>query len=212
MLATASDPPRILPQPRPAAVETAQLFQLAESEAVFEERQRLARELHDSVSQTLLAIAVTASAAERISAIDRSQWPTIAGDIHALSLSALEELQAIVVECHPETLQGHGVVAALADHAAAVRSRCELDIQLETGSEPAVPLKVKEVLYRVGQEAIHNAVKHAGPASPWMALNQQGGELVLVVADNGCGFDCSHCSQGILQREFRHSEAGGGER
>jgi signal transduction histidine kinase len=174
------------------------LFQATERRAGLEERQRLARELHDSVSQSLFAIALTAAAACRVSSTDPSQLAPMLDDVDALAQSALAEMRALVFELRPEALEREGVVTALEKHVAAIRSRHKLEVRVQLGSEPCVPLQVKEALYRIGQEAMHNAVKHAAPTAIEVRLARVGEYLRLEVNDDGRGFDSGGSFPGHL--------------
>jgi signal transduction histidine kinase len=180
------------------AIENARLYEQARGRAALEERQRLARELHDSVSQALYSIALTASAAELV----RDRAPERLAGLHAemlaLAEAGLAEMRALIFELRPESLEREGLVAALEKQAAAVRARHGIPVDAALGDEPDVPLAAKEALYRIAQEALHNAVKHARPRVLTLALEEVGGELRLSVADDGKGFDAGGAFPGHL--------------
>ncbi|MDP9484243.1 MAG: GAF domain-containing protein [Actinomycetota bacterium] len=172
------------------AIGNARLYEKAQSAAVLEERQRLARELHDSVSQALYGIALGAKTARTL--IDRD--PPRAADptdyVLSLAEAGLAEMRALIFELRPESLATEGLVAALGKQAAAVEARHGIGVRKEFPEEPDVPLPVKEAIYRVAQEALHNAVKHARAVSTGvtLALDADGG-IELEVVDDGGGFD-----------------------
>ncbi|MEO8457370.1 MAG: ATP-binding protein, partial [Chloroflexota bacterium] len=89
----------------------------------------------------------------------------------------------------PESLEAEGIVAALNKQIAATSARYELAITAELSEEPDIPLDGKEMLYRIGQEALHNIVKHAQATSVRVCLQHVNGRLELTVADDGVGFD-----------------------
>jgi len=172
------------------AIENAQLYAQARSLAVLQERQRLARELHDSVSQALYGISLGTLTARRLWERDRpddaQQALTYA---HTLAETALTEMRALIFELRPESLEQEGLVAALEKQAAALRTRHDVTVETDLCPEPEAPLSVKETLYRVAQEALHNVAKHARAGSVTLALAQTGGRLTLTVRDDGRGFD-----------------------
>lgn len=172
------------------AIGNARLYEKAQSAAVLEERQRLARELHDSVSQALYGIALGAKTARTL--IDRD--PPRAADpmdyVLSLAEAGLAEMRTLIFELRPESLATEGIVAALGKQAAAVEARHGIEVLKGLPEEPDVPLAVKEAVYRVAQEALHNAVKHAraSSASVSLALDADKG-IELEVIDDGVGFD-----------------------
>jgi PAS domain S-box-containing protein len=171
------------------AVENARLFEQAQQLAAIEERQRLARELHDSVSQALYGIALGARTA-RIQ-LERDPSQAIAPTDYVLQLAeaGLAEMRALIFELRPESLAQEGLVAALAKQADSLRARHQIEVQTEFGPEPDITLDIKEALYRIAQEATHNIVKHAHASRVDVRLIQKDGALVLEVQDNGRGFD-----------------------
>ncbi len=170
------------------AIENARLYERAQEAATLEERQRLARELHDSVSQALYGIALGARTARTL--LDRSPERVAEPLDYVLSLAeaGLAEMRALIFELLPEALETEGLVAALGKQAAAVQARHGIAITTDLGDEPAAPLAVKEALYRIAQEALHNVVKHAQAHAVQVRLAQGAQELALDVSDDGVGF------------------------
>ena len=157
--------------------------------ASLEERQRLARELHDSVSQALYGISLGAHTA--LALIDRDTTKVFEALNYVLSQAeaGLTEMRALIFELRPESLEMEGLVNALTKQTAALRARHDLEVELSVCEEPDVPLAVKEALYRIAQEALHNAVKHAQSSRLDVCLTREPGNLSLEVRDNGNGFD-----------------------
>jgi PAS domain S-box-containing protein len=170
-------------------IENERLYREARGKAALEERQRLARELHDSVSQALYAIALNASAAEAVRERDPGRLRELIGEVAGLAEAGLAETRALIFELRPESLEREGLVAALEKQAAAVRARHGLDVRCRLGEEPSVSLTVKEVLYRIAQEALQNVVKHARARAVELALADDARGLALRVGDDGVGFD-----------------------
>jgi signal transduction histidine kinase len=171
------------------AIETAQLYDAARDKAALEERQKLARELHDSVSQALYAIGLTATAASRLFAADPARVQPLMDDVVRLAETGLTEMRSLIFELRPESIESEGLVGALEKQVAAVRARHGLLIQTAFGSEPQLPLNAKEALYRIAQEALHNTAKHAHAKLVDLELRTNEGELVLRILDDGLGFE-----------------------
>jgi PAS domain S-box-containing protein len=183
------------------AVENAHLFATAQDTAALEERQRLARELHDSVSQALYGIALGSRTARTLLA--REAHPDRVAEwleyVLSLAEAGLTEMRALIFELRPESLATEGLIAALQKQAALVQARHELAVHLTlSDDEPDAPLEVKEAVYRVAQEALNNTVKHAQAERVELRLEQDAGELLLEVRDDGEGFDAAGTFPGHL--------------
>lgn len=171
------------------AIENARLYEQAQQLAAVEERQRLARELHDSVSQALYGIALGARTARTLldTAPERAKEPT--DYVLQLAEAGLAEMRALIFELRPESLQAEGLVVALQKHVAATRARYGIDVEAELSEEPELGLAEKEVFYRIGQEALHNVVKHAHASTVLVRLEGNDGAVRMQVRDDGVGFD-----------------------
>jgi signal transduction histidine kinase len=167
----------------------AQQAQLAQEAAVNEERQRLARDLHDSVSQTLSAIGMASHSAltswESKPQVARNRIE-LAG---SLARRAQAEMRALIFELRPDQLEVDGLVQTLRLQAAALAERREFTMEVSICEEPEIPVAVKEVFYRVAQEAMQNAVRHARATRLELKLASGGADLTLLVKDDGKGFD-----------------------
>jgi PAS domain S-box-containing protein len=170
------------------AIENARLYESAQQLAAVEERQRLARELHDSVSQALYGIALGARTAR--AQLDRDPARAVEPVDYVLQLAeaGLAEMRALIFELRPESLEIEGLVAAMEKQVAATSARYGIKVSGEFDSEPDLSLSDKEVFYRVAQEALHNVVKHARATEATIRLHNNAG-VVLEVSDNGIGFD-----------------------
>ncbi|HXN02483.1 MAG TPA: sensor histidine kinase [Candidatus Dormibacteraeota bacterium] len=182
---------------RVGANQLAIALQGAELRAV-QERQRLSRELHDSVSQALYAIVLDIATAQRIGAADPARLEAILRDAYAQAEAGLAEMRALIFELRPEFLSQEGLVAALQRQVAAVRARHQLSITMDATDEPEADPAVKEALYRVGQEALNNIAKHASARAVVITLEASASELVLRVRDDGRGFDAGKSFPGHL--------------
>jgi signal transduction histidine kinase len=171
------------------AIKNALLIGEAQESAAVGERQRLARELHDSVSQALYGIALGAQTARTLLDRDPARATEPVDYVLQLAQAGLAEMRALIFELRPESLAQEGIVAALDKQVAATNVRYGLIVEAELGTEPAVPLDVKEAAYRIGQEAMHNVVKHAKATRLWITLRLEDSVLSLDVRDDGVGFD-----------------------
>jgi PAS domain S-box-containing protein len=180
------------------AVQTARLFADLQGKAALEERQRLARELHDSVSQALFGIGLGARTARTWLDRDPKRAAEPLDFVISLAEAGLTEMRALIFELRPDALETEGLVTLLEQQAAALRSRHGLLVETHFDSEPEVLLPVKEMLYRIAQEALHNSAKHARAKHVTLSLCQRPEGIILEVSDDGIGFDPSAAFPGHL--------------
>jgi signal transduction histidine kinase len=178
------------------AIENARLFEEAQERLALEERHRLARELHDSVSQALFSITLQASAAQLASRKDgpnaRDKLDRHLAELLRLTQTALSEMKALIFELRPEALQEEGMVAAIRKQADTLEARDELHVMIDAPkSRIALPPNVEEQLYRLAQEALNNIVKHARASNVKIWVRQDSDHLLLEIVDDGVGFEPS---------------------
>ena len=182
------------------AITNARLQEQARELSVVAERNRLALELHDAVSQKLFGLVLSAEAAGTL--LDRD--PAAARDqverLQALAQDALEELRSLVFELRPVDLELDGLGGALRKHVGLVGRLEGLEIELTIENEPlADPARDLEVL-RIAQEAIQNAVRHSEARHVTVVLRGDGKRLLLEIVDDGVGFDPA--AEGIRSRRL----------
>ena len=129
--------------------------------AASQERSHLARELHDSVTQALFSMGLTLRTLELLLETDSDAVPTKVAELRELQQDALAEMRTLIFELRPSSLESDGLIQALRTHATAVQRRTGLTIVVDAEPVERLPLATEEALYRIGQEAIHNVVKHA---------------------------------------------------
>ena len=183
---------------------TAQMAEVAE-----DERQQLARELHDQVGQNLTALGINLN-------IVRSQLPEEAtGPVRSRlddSLSLVEQtaerIRDVMAYLRPPVLDDYGLVAALHWYGEQFAQRTDIAVTVE-GEEPVPRLaaRVENALFRIAQEALTNVAKHAQATQVTVIVEADGGALRLVVADDGVGFDLSALRQGSEQATLSTSPA-----
>jgi signal transduction histidine kinase len=158
--------------------------------AILQERARIARELHDSVSQTLYAITLAATRARgRLDENDDQDARQMIEDVMRLASAGQAELRALLTNLHPHWLTSGGLAGGLLSLATDVRTRTGLDVRVSLGEEPEVPETTKEALLLISREALHNVVRHARADRVQLVLEVDAGELVLLITDDGRGFD-----------------------
>jgi PAS domain S-box-containing protein len=189
------------------AVENARLFAEARGKAALEERQRLARELHDSVSQALYGIALGAKTARTLLERDPAQATEPLEYVLSLAEAGLAEMRALIFELRPESLEKEGLAAALKKQAAALKARHEIEVEATLCEEPEASLEVREAIYRIVQEALHNTVKHANASKVRLKMECDTEKISLEVSDNGVGFDPQGDFPGHLGLRSMHERA-----
>jgi signal transduction histidine kinase len=196
------------------AADNARLYRQAEQLAVMEERQRLARELHDAVTQSLYSLTLLAETARR--ALAAEQWAQLGGYLErlgAVSQDALKEMRLLLYELRPASLAREGLVGALQRRLDAVEARAGVQTRLLLPSaEITLAPNVENALFRIAQEALNNALKHAGASAVTVNLRQEEHVLILEVEDNGNGFDpraAESGGQGLHNMRERAVGAGG---
>jgi signal transduction histidine kinase len=178
------------------AIDNARLKQQAEQGAVMEERHRLARELHDSVTQTLYSAALYADAA--LKALSGGKNDVMAKhlkEVRVLARDAMLDMRLLVFELHPPALEEEGLVGALRTRLAAVETRAGLRTEIKVEGEPRLPLDLQKELYRVAQEALNNAIRHSSAKQVTLRLGFEPHGAWLEVEDDGVGFDASDAQQ-----------------
>ncbi len=171
------------------AVENARLLLAAQEKAALEERQRLARELHDSVSQALYGITLGAQAASASLATNQAHARESLDYVLSLAKATHAEMRSLIFALHPDSLESEGIVEALSRRVTAIRALHELPIELQLCAEPDLPPEAREALYRIAQEALHNVIKHAHASHCQLTLRTESETILLEVRDNGDGFD-----------------------
>ena len=172
------------------AVENARLYEQAQQLAVVKERNRLARDLHDSVTQALYGVMLYAEAAARqLSSGEAGMTSEHLLEIRGTAQEALREMRLLIFELHPPMLKRDGLVAALQARLEAVEGRVGLKTEFRGGENGRLSLKVEEGLYRIAQEALNNALKHAHASSVTVCLHQDKQAVTLEITDDGTGFD-----------------------
>jgi signal transduction histidine kinase/ligand-binding sensor protein len=171
-------------------IDHTQLHQQVEKMAVMEERQRLARELHDSVTQALYSANLYAEAARMsLSAGKKSVTLENLQRLREMTREAMLDMRSLVFELHPLVLEKEGLAVALQTRLAAVEGRAGVKTEIQVEGEGQLPLAIEEEIYRIAQEGLNNVVKHARAKSVRIGLKFGEQSVCLELWDDGTGFD-----------------------
>jgi len=190
----------------------AELADKARFSAVIEERQRLARELHDAVSQQLFAISMTATAVGRILDKDFEKAKRQIFLIEEMASVAQSEMRALLMHLRPVHLEGKRLSDALRDLLNELRAKVPIEIDWEMDDGVAMSKGIEDHLFRIVQEALSNALRHAKATRLELKLLQRQDAVRLLIRDNGVGFDMSdkkQSSYGLSTMQERVTEIGG---
>jgi signal transduction histidine kinase len=197
-----------------AAIENARLYEQTREYAVVEERNRLARELHDSVTQSLFSVTLLSEAALNLLDRDAGKARERLERASELAQGALAEMRALIFQLRPMTLQEEGLLSALKKHVNAVHSRDGSVVELQvTGSARRLPAPIEDASFRIIQESLNNVIKHARSERARVELDFGAECLRVSVIDTGVGFDPSarpHSGRlGMTSMRERAESAGG---
>jgi GAF domain-containing protein/HAMP domain-containing protein len=178
------------------AIENARLYEQAQQVAVLEERQRLARDLHDSATQSLYAVTMFAEAASRLLASGEiGPASDHLSDVRETAQEALQEMRLLIFELRPPILEKEGLVTALQTRLELVEGRSGLETELKAEGVSDLTPEIEEGFYRVAQEVLNNILKHAQAHSVTVQLCRDQQKVILEITDDGIGFD-PHTNRG----------------
>jgi len=178
-------------------VENARLRQQAEAAAVLEERGRLARDLHDSVTQSLYSVTLFAEAIRRFMADGNGrQTQDYLDQLSETAQQALKEVRLLVYELRPSLLQQEGLVGALQQRLNTVEKRANVQAQLVEEGQIRLNKHVEVGLYHIAQEALNNSLKHAAASAVTVHIRGMQDRVELEVCDDGKGFDPATIGKG----------------
>jgi signal transduction histidine kinase/streptogramin lyase len=172
-------------------LETQDALRQSELEkAITEERSRLAREMHDSVTQSLYSLTLFSHAARRMAEdIGDDRLGRQIGQIGTTAVKALKEMRLLVYELRPRVLKKEGLIRALRQRLEAVEGRSGVEARLMVDDLVRLPRSVEQELYRIANEALNNTLKHAAATSVVVYLRELDGRIELEVVDDGIGFE-----------------------
>lgn len=172
------------------AIENARLYENAHKLAAAEERSRLARDLHDSVTQSLYSLTLLVEAGQRM--IKAENLPAIQQNQKRLEIiahRALQEMRLLVFELRPLELRYKSLVKAIEHRLDVVERRAGVEVKLRVNEDLDLPEKEEDALYRIAHEALNNALKHAQATAVSVSILKSAHSILLQVEDNGRGFN-----------------------
>jgi len=176
------------------AVENARLYEQAEQVAVTAERNRLARDLHDAVSQTLFSASLIADVLPKLWDKNPDAGKQKLEELRLLTRGALSEMRTLLLELRPDAFRDVDLGDLFRHLGNAFTARTRIPVNISQDGEAGMPLIVKEVFYRAGQEALNNITKHAEATKVDIQLRLKDGQTHMEIRDDGCGFDTSTLS------------------
>jgi two-component system nitrate/nitrite sensor histidine kinase NarX len=194
------------------AIENARLREQAEQAAVIAERNRLARELHDSVSQTLFSTSLIADVLPRLWDRNQPEGRQRLEELRQLTRGALAEMRSLLFELRPAAFKDAKLGDLLKNLTQAVGDRTLIPITLKVDGERALPPDVKIALYRITQEALNNVAKYAHCNQVSVLFRCLPNKVELTISDDGCGFDPNcvtpeHLGLGIMRERAASIDA-----
>ncbi|MEF2968449.1 sensor histidine kinase [Paenibacillus sp. M1] len=194
------------------STHNAQLAEQARVSAIVEERQRLARELHDAVSQQLFAISMTATAVGRTLDRDFDRARRQVELIEEMASVAQSEMRALLLHLRPVYLEGKELSQGLTELVKELKTKVPMDLSLEMDEELNLGKGIENHLFRIIQEAMSNTLRHAKADKMEIRIHRRGDTLKVTLRDNGVGFqldDKKQASYGLSTMQERVGEIGG---
>lgn len=171
------------------AIENARLYEQAEETAVMAERNRLARDLHDAVTQTLFSSSLIADVLPKIWERDPGEGRRRLDELRQLTRGALSEMRTLLLELRPAAMQDADLNDLINHLINAFTARTRLQVQYQETFKDNPPPEVKEMVYRITQEAFNNVAKHAAAKQVYLDLESRHDFVQLTLRDDGIGFN-----------------------
>ncbi|MGB1251822.1 MAG: histidine kinase [Candidatus Promineifilaceae bacterium] len=165
--------------------------------AMVEERNRIARDLHDSAKQQIFATTMQLSTAKVLMDIDPKQAKQHLAEAEQLAKQVQQELSGLIQELRPAQLEGKGLFVAIRDSAEAFERQNNIPVDLRIQGERELPLHIEQAMFRIMQEALANIVKHSQASQIDLTLTVTNDGLTLAIHDDGVGFEQTQVGSGI---------------
>ena len=194
-------------------MENHRLYQNTRAMAVLEERERMARDMHDSVTQSLYGLNLFARSGQK--AVEEGDMDRLANSLAQIqnhSLAALKEMRLSPYQLQPSTVEDEGLVRALEFRLDSVERRLGIETDLQITGQIDLPVKIASELYRITIEALNNVLRHADASTITVRLSSDHNQTEPEIVDNGRGFDTERVSSGMGLRNMKaRTEVLGGQ-
>lgn len=187
---------------RARTVEIERLYRQTKELAVMEERNRLARDLHDSAKQKAFAALAQLGAANGLVRADPARARAALGEAETLVYEVIEDLTFLIQDMYPAALKEKGLPALLSEYMYEWESRSGIQVCFSMENERRLALQIEQALYRVIQEALANVARHSKARCVVVALRYAGGRVEVRISDDGLGYDLSANSSGVGLRSM----------
>lgn len=196
------------------AIENARLYNQSWNLAILEERNRLARELHDSVTQSLYSLLLLTEGWRRtLNGQEKVDIESYLSRIKDILTRSLKEMRLLIMELRPPSLDQEGLVGALQKRLDTVEKRVGIKARVMMEEFCDLPIAVEKELYWIAQEALNNSLKHSNASHVTVLINVKGSSVILKVIDDGIGFDVqtaqSQGGMGLFNMRERATRLGG---
>jgi len=193
------------------AMQLEQLFEMRQELAVLKERNRLARDLHDSVKQLAFATAAQIGTARTLIGRDPAEATAHIKEAERLTHELRQELSSLILELAPPALEDKGLAAALRDYSESWSRQNNIEVEMRVHKERLLPLKIEQTVFRIAQEALANAARHSKAHHVDIDLTYGINTIRCVLRDDGVGFNLSddHDGFGLRSMADRASSLGG---
>ncbi len=185
------------------SIENARLFEQTKELAVIEERNRLARDLHDSAKQKAFAALAQLGTVNGVLAANPTAARDHLSEAENLVFEVIQELTFLIQEMYPVGLKERGLVVALREYIFEWENRNDIEVNLKIEGERRLKLEVEQAIYRIIQEAMANIARHSHASQVDLSLVYTDENIEVVVADNGAGFDVLSRPPGMGLRSIR---------
>jgi len=193
-------------------LEIEKLFEQTKELAIIEERNRLARELHDSAKQKAFAALAQLGTASGLIKQNVGAAQAHITEAENLVYDVIQELTFLIQEMYPLALQEKGLAAVVREYVFEWESRTDIRVSLQIEAERRLPLQVEQALYRILQEAMANIARHSHARWVQISVLYEAHRVTLIVSDDGQGYDQSQKPKGMGLRSIRErAESVGGE-
>lgn len=196
------------------AIENARLYERSRELAVLEERNRMARELHDSMNQSLYSVILfTGAARNEADQIGSQAIQNFLERAENMAKQALKEMRLLVYELRPLELEEKGFLGALQQRLDTVEGRAGIDVELKINQQSPLPYFLEDALFRIVQEALNNIIKHSNATKVIIEMEINEEVCKMRVVDNGIGFDPAliqtRHGMGLINMRERAEKLGG---